>query len=655
MLRRPFVFVLPLVALATLPRVARADDETEEATVRARSATPSTTVIGHAELERTGGTTLADALRPQPDIDLLGGGAAGTAGRLSLRGAAPEETLVILDGLRMSPRSSAATVAGVDPNLLPSALLDRVTLHRGPSSAWGGANAVAGVIELTTREPVAPRTLAGTLQYGMYLAGEGDDDAPAPSPAVDDDDDLAEGVQPWFGLRGQLLGAVREGDRYALATLTANTTRAWAPGTQARLVDGTVKVGRSWGARGTGYVWLRLYDSYTGAPAWGSLLAADTFDADDRQARQGMQVAGVLRRSLGGRMTLEAAASVALARATLFNPDGDTSAGNSLAESRQSGSEIQGRLAWTREANGPLGAVQVGVDFGHETLDAQGFGRAGASRVGIFARDTLRFGPVVSLDLAARLDGDSLYGWIPSPRAALRLGAPDHLVRAEVSIGSAFRPPTFGERAWPVFRYAAASGGAVGERGNLTLRPERAWGVDASVVFGGGDRGWQAIARGFAMQTDGLIRWAIDSDGWWTPTNTDGVRTAGATVDGTVRVTQHLSLVASAFWQTTRDAHGDELTGRLRSKVTGRAVWFSRTGLRAWVEALWFDRSGVDARGEAWQGVFVNARVGWQFASGVGAFALLENALDTRFETARGLPTPGRIAWLGVSVDVDED
>lgn len=644
---------LGLVALTT--STAWADDEADEATVRARAAAPSVTVIGHAELERTGGLSLADALRPQADVDLPGGGAAGSVGRLSLRGSAPEETLLVIDGLRVGARSSAAVVAGADPNLLPLSLLQRVTITRGPTSALWGANAVAGVVELTTREPTVPRSLTGSLLYGAYLSPDDDDGAPAD---MDMDRDgvepFEEGVNPFFGARGQLVAALRERDRFLVAGLTAGYTRGWAVNTRAHLLDATVKGGRVFAGGGTAYVWLRAFDSYTGAPSWGSLLASDAFDADDRQARRGAQVVGVVRRQVESRTTLEAGASLNVSRTTLYNPDADSTSGTSSVESLQNAMEVQGRLAWTREAFGPLGAFTVGVDFGHEALATETFGAPSASRGALFLRDVRSFGPV-TVDVAARLDGDSLYGWFVSPRAALRAGSGDAIVRGELSAGRGYRPPTFAERVWPTFVYATPSGGAVGERGNVNARVESAWGVDGSLVAGGGARPWQVTGRGFGLFTDGLLRWAIDRDGYWTPTNVDGAWSAGGSLEGTVRVHPRVTLLGSGFWQTTRDGAGEEVAGRLRSKATARVVWFARAGLRAWAEALWFDRTGTDARGEAWRGVFVNARVGWQFSSGLGVFALGENLLGTRFESARGLPTPGRVVWLGLALDVDED
>lgn len=633
------------------PTLARADDESEEAVIRARAASPSETVIGHAEIERTGAVTLADALRPQADVDIQGGGAAGGVGRLSLRGSAPEETLLVIDGLRVSPRSSAATVAGADPNLVPVSLLQRISLSRGPSSALWGANAVAGVIELTTREPVTPRAFTGTLQYSAYLS----DQESGIVPFDDDDEPFEEGLNPFFGLRGQFTTAFREGDQFFVGGVSGGYTRGWAPNTQSHLFDATLKAGRVLSGGGTAYFWMRAFDSYTGAPAWGSLLASDAFDADDRQARRGAALTGVLRRPLGARMRLEAGASASMTSTTLYNPDADMTAGTGAVEALQAATEVQGRVAWTHDALGPFGAVTVGADVGHESLDAEEFENGTESvRGGVFVRERKSFGSAI-LDLAARVDADSLYGFFVSPRAALQVASHDHFTQAEVSVGRAFRPPTFSERAWPVFMYATPAGGAVGERGNPNVSVESAWGADAAVAFGGGARRWRTSLRVFGLYTQDLVRWALDQDRFWTPTNVDHAWSGGATLDGSLRVHPRVTLVGSAFWQTTRDPDGEEIPGRLRSKVTARAVWYARAGLRAWVEGLWFDRVGTDGRGEAWRGVFVNARVGWQFASGLGAFVLGENLLDTRFESVRGLPTPGRVVWVGLSLDVDED
>jgi hypothetical protein len=513
---------------------------------------------------------------------------------------------------------------------------------------------VAGVIELTTREPVAPRAFTGTLQYSAYLSP--DDDVPMPTPvpaADDDDDDFEEGLSPFYGLRGQFTAAVREDDDYVIASLTGAYTRGWMAGTRSHLVDASLKIGRAYAGGGAAYVWLRGFDSFSGAPSWGSLIAADAFDADDRIARQGMQAMTVYRRNVGTRLSLEGGASLTASRSTLLNPDADLTAGSTSLEARQRATEFQGRVALTHESQGVLGTLTAGIDFGRETLATENLGSPAATRAGVFVRDQLRAGVVV-VDLAARLDGDSLYGWFVSPRASLRATAGD-LARFELAAARGYRPPSFSERAWPTFLYGSPSAGAIGERGNPQASVERAWGLDAAAVLGGGTRRWHASLRAFGLYTENLLRWSVDNERYWTPTNTGAAWSAGATLDASLRITPKLSLIAGAFWQNTRDDAGDEVLGRLRTKATGRVVWYERTGLRAWLEALWFERSGTDGRGEPWRGVFVNARIGWQFRQGVGAFLLGENLTDTRFESVRGLPTPGRVLWLGLSLDVDED
>ncbi len=617
-----------------------ADDEVDVAVIRAPRLAPGETRIGHAEIERTGGLTLADALRPQADVDTLGGGTAGAAGRLTLRGSTPDEVLLMVDGLRLSSRSSAATVGGADPNLIPTAMVQRLAILRGPSSALYGPNAVAGAIEITTRAPTVPLAWTGNLQLGALASRSAASDG---------------GDSPWFlGSRGQLSVASRQGSRFAALGLSGSWNRGWIANTSAHFFDATMKVGRVLPGGGLTHAWVSTFDAETGAPAWGSLFDADLFDADDRQARRGVMGAALARVALSPRDMLEATVGSRVQRTQLFNPAGaDLDAGSELALDVHQSRELQARMRWQRASGGALGALEVSAEAGHDALVTNTLARS-AGRGALAVRDRIDLGHDAVLDLAVRTDLDGQYGAQVSPRAAAEWSIGSRL-RAFAAVGRAYRPPTFAELAWPTIAYPSAVGAARGERGNDGLAVETAWGGDVALVGGVPEGRWTFAARGFALRTEGLIRWAIRDDGFWQPINERVAWRAGASAEGTWRLHPRWTLQASATWQTTLDENGEALAGRLRSRASARLIHFEALGWRAWAEALWFDRNGTDSAGRAWQGVFVNARVGRQFASGVGVFALAENLLDLRFESVRGVLTPGRTVWLGVSLDVDED
>lgn len=626
----------------------RGDDEVDVAVIRAPRVAPGETRIGHAEIERTGGLSLADALRPQSDVDTQGGGAAGSVGRLTLRGSTPDEVLLMVDGLRLSSRSSAATVGGADPNLIPTAMVQRLAILRGPSSALYGPNAVAGAIEITTRAPTVPLAWTGNLQLGALAPPAG------PSPAMGADSDEAEAVGWFLGGRGQLTAAARQGPRFAALGVSGSWNRGWLPNTRSHFLDATLKVGRVLPGGGLTHAWVSTFDSATGAPAWGSLFDADMFDADDRQARRGVMGAALARVALSPRDTLEATVGSRVQRTQLFNPAGaDLMAGAEGAEDVHQSRELQARVRWQREQGGALGTLSVSAEGGHDSLVTNTLARS-AGRGALGLRDRLDLGHEAVLDLAVRADLDGQYGAQVSPRVAAEwfMGS---ALRAFAAVGRAYRPPSFAELAWPTIAYPTRVGAALGERGNDALGVETAWGGDVALVGGAPQGRWSFAARGFAMRTEGLIRWAIDQDGFWQPTNEAVAWRAGATAEGSWRLRPRWTVQASATWQTTVDESGEALVGRLRSRASARVIHYEPVGWRAWAEALWFDRNGTDSAGRAWQGVFVNARVGRQFASGVGVFALAENLLDLRFESVRGVLTPGRTVWIGVALDVDED
>jgi outer membrane receptor protein involved in Fe transport len=88
---------------------------------------------------------------------------------LNLRGLGPSRTLVLLDGRRVVPASSAGSV---DAAQMPEALIQRVDVVTGGASAAYGSDAVAGVVNFildTKFEGVKADAQAGISQYGDYF------------------------------------------------------------------------------------------------------------------------------------------------------------------------------------------------------------------------------------------------------------------------------------------------------------------------------------------------------------------------------------------------------------------------------------------------------------------------------------------------------
>src|SRR5215468_46594 len=85
---------------------------------------------------------------------------------LNLRGLGTSRTLVLLDGRRVVPASSAGSV---DAAQMPEALIQRVDVVTGGASAAYGSDAVAGVVNFvldTKFEGLKASAQAGISQYG---------------------------------------------------------------------------------------------------------------------------------------------------------------------------------------------------------------------------------------------------------------------------------------------------------------------------------------------------------------------------------------------------------------------------------------------------------------------------------------------------------
>ncbi|WP_372784544.1 TonB-dependent receptor plug domain-containing protein [Phenylobacterium sp.] len=134
-------------------------------------------VISSGALAQRGSTELAVALAAlAPSLDFPRPAISDGSDSIrpaTLRGLAPDQTLVLVDGMR---RHASALVnvntsigrgsAAADLNAIPSAALDRIEILRDGASAQYGSDAIAGVINLRLRQ--AREGGAANVTYGDY-------------------------------------------------------------------------------------------------------------------------------------------------------------------------------------------------------------------------------------------------------------------------------------------------------------------------------------------------------------------------------------------------------------------------------------------------------------------------------------------------------
>ena len=100
---------------------------------------------------------LADVLRRVAGVHVDQVGGRGGTGSLYVRGADPNYTLVLVDGVRVNDPTNARG-GSFDLSALDIADVERVEIARGPYSAVYGGDALAGVINIVTRHAPATKT-----------------------------------------------------------------------------------------------------------------------------------------------------------------------------------------------------------------------------------------------------------------------------------------------------------------------------------------------------------------------------------------------------------------------------------------------------------------------------------------------------------------
>jgi vitamin B12 transporter len=122
------------------------------------------TVITGEELRRRGIEFVADALQEVPGLTVPRAGTRGKATSLFLRGANSNQTLVLIDGVRVNDPVNG----GFDFGALGTDNIERIEVIRGPQSPLYGSDAIGGVVNIITRRGRGPVSATVTGLAGNY-------------------------------------------------------------------------------------------------------------------------------------------------------------------------------------------------------------------------------------------------------------------------------------------------------------------------------------------------------------------------------------------------------------------------------------------------------------------------------------------------------
>ncbi len=647
--------LLLAVGLCALGPVARASEEPEEETpsgevelapealevdperivvTATRILTPerevasSITVIDRQEIERKQRRFVVDLLREAPGVDVVQSGGPGQPSQVFLRGAKPEHTLVLIDGIEANdPFSPGRTFnfAG-----LTTDNIERIEIIRGPQSTLYGSDAMGGVVNIITRRGVGPPS-------GFVTGEAGSRDTYRTAVGL-------RGAQGAFDYSLSLSHYTTRGISAADASLPGNTKRdgyenttlssllGWTPNDAfsldliLRYSDGEGELDQFGGPFGDDPNYFFRDKAFFGR-LQGTLVTPD----GRWEQKLGVSFTDYDRR---------------------FRDDPDPMRPMTMLRSKYKGRIL--KLAW--QSDFYLSDVHT-ITFGLETEEESGRSRIHSeSELGPFTsvipeqkartnsaylQDSINIGDTFFATVGARIDDHEEFGSETTYRIAPAYLIEETGTKLKGSWGTGFKAPT-------LFQLFS-------EFGDPDLDPERSKGWDVGVEQHlAGDR-LMVGATYFHNTFDDLIDFNPATSTYF---NIDRARTRGVELTGAVRATDDLSFRATYTRQDTEDRNtGESLLRRPEDQVSFDVNYTLRrktnlnlnvvyVGRREDMDFNVFPAERVDLSSY----MLVNLAAVHDVSDRFQLFGRIENVLDKDYQEVFGFGTPGRGFFGGVTV-----
>ena len=556
------------------------------------------TVIGPEEIARSGADSLAALLSRQPGIEIVQNGSPGSTSGVFIRGANRQQTLVLLDGMRIE--SASAGAASLEA--IPLEQIERIEILRGPASSLYGADAIGGVIQVFTRRGGTSLAANASVGYGTYataVASAGVSGSSGPLRyAVQVGGRRSDGFSAARG--SETFGFDADRDAYDAASVSASASVEWAKD-------------QAFGAQ----VFRNRLDAEFDGSGGGfddrTITVVETWRVDSRN-----------RIAPWWRWTLAAGQSVDDSVSKL-------SSGDSSFRTRDT------QYTWQHDLTLPAGELSLAYERREERLTDN-------ADFPVTARDTDAGVAVYRLvsgehalqanlrhdhssQFGGRTTGTLAWGWRFAPGW-----------RVTASGGTAFKAPSFNDLYFPGFA-------------NPGLVPETSRNAEASVAWSGSVGAAQVEARAVAWhnRVKSLIVFQCDADFVCAPQNVDRATLKGVTLSADAALGDTTLKGSVDLQSPTDDATGHLLPRRARSH--GAVSAQHRIGPVLLVaEVVASSKRYDDAANTRKMGGYavVNLVAEWKVGKGVTLYVRGDNVLDKDYELAAGYATGGAQAFAGV-------
>lgn len=569
-------------------------------------------IISSKEIEHFHTQDVQSSLTLAPGIQMTQNGGRGTASSVFIRGANANQTLVLINGIRINGN----TTGSFNLSTIPTDSIDRIEVLRGPQSALYGSDAIGGVVNIVTKKG-AEKEIGGSLLLEIGKKGyhNGELNLSAGNDVIDINTTLSASGLNQYNISENSGGY--EDDQYSQLAFFSDLGLNFATDGRADLV---VMYNKN----------KNELDQTAPYPGWWQV------DDLDRKTKNEFRMATLnLSKPITGNFEQSCKAG--------YNEVQTTGRNNGQREyfyrSRNYDFNTQSDLFFLDSST-----VTLGYDF--RRSEAENNGRYSSEHIiqnSVYANTQLDIDEQLFLSLGGRYDDYSKFDGKGTWQTSISWFWETYS-RLHASAGSGYKTPTMNDLYWPSTSWSI---------GNPDLNPEESLSFDIGQEKTLFDGKLVMDVTYFQSIIKDMIVWKDNGSGIWIPNNVNNAKSRGVEVSFSAQPTDSFS--AKLHYTYTRaidTGTGNQLARRAQNNAGLSAIWDysskgSLSGDIVYVGKR-FDNADNTRGMPAY--ALLNLGTQYQVSESLSLVANVDNLLDKEYETTAGYGTVGRVASVGIEI-----